>query len=243
MTITRPIPNEYGTMNEKLQFEYSLGIHPCEENTVPYITQEEQVIIERWLTSPKFSSNLYIINDNEDILAVYCGKFINTNWIPFDDGYLMVTFTFENDSAYAKEPQSFTFQNKNNESGSWNFTIPCGTDELEEYVYPVITIYNTDQNSGEQTYRITNNSDTGTTNSMVIKVLPTSPVSIDCRNCVLYTRLYHTLSFDDLGWEDVGSIYWPRLLPGDNLFSIDRPCRVEVTFDEVSKKVGGWLYD
>lgn len=143
ITITRPIPNEYGTTNEKLQFEYSLAIHPCETDTVPYITLEEQVIIERWLTSPKFSSNLYVINDNEDVLATYCGKFISTNWTPFEDGFLMCTFTFENDSAYAKEIRSYSFTNPQNTSGSWQFTIPCDTDELEEYVYPVIKITNT----------------------------------------------------------------------------------------------------
>lgn len=79
---------------------------------------------------------------------------------------------------------------------------------------------------------------------MTIKVTAGTPMTIDCRNCLLTSgALTNSLSFDDLGWTSTGSIYWPRLKSGDNLFRINGPCKVDVSFDTVSKKVGGWLYD
>lgn len=57
-TISRPIANEYGTINENLTFSYTLIVDPCEQDSGLEITRDEQVIIERWLTSPKFSRDL-----------------------------------------------------------------------------------------------------------------------------------------------------------------------------------------
>lgn len=67
---------------------------------------------------------------------------------------------------------------------------------------------------------------------------------MDCKYCILTNGVTNgTFSFDDIGWTDVGNIYWPRLLPGWNTFTFNQPCSVEFTFDIVRKKVGGWLYD
>ena len=224
-------------MNNKLSFDYTLTLDPCDIDSIQYITYEEQVIIERWLTSPKFSSDLYVINDNEDILATYCGKFVRTSWRPWEDGFIAVDFTFENNSAYAKEKHNFYYEGL---SDNWTFMVDCDTDELEEYTYPVITITNPDGGH----IVLTNTTDTGAINSIDVLTHQDVPMVIDCRHCILTDGVTNaTLSFDDIGWTDVGNIYWPRLLPGVNTFTVDKPCQIEMSFETVSKKVGGWLYD
>ena len=239
-TITRPIAHEYGTTAEKLQFEYFLTLDPCvEKDTVPYITQDEQIEIEKWLTSSKYSSDLYIIDDNYDVQTNYYGKFISTTWYPWLDGYSCVQFTFQNATPYPKEHREMTISNSN--ENDWTFTIDCDTDELEEYVYPIITITNLE---GTRSISITNTSDLSSVNSTSITVDPEFPVIMDCRYCLFTNSVTgETLSFDDVGWSDIGAIYWPRLLPGENVISVSHPAEIKVTFDVVRKKVGGWLDD
>lgn len=245
-TITRPVPNDYGTINTRLQFEYSLMIDSEEYDTVPWITKDEQVIIEKWLTSPKFSSDLSIINDNEEILCTYHGKFISTNWTPAGDGFFMVTFTFECDTAYATEHEEYSFSSSQSIS-DWYAVVNCDTDEEEEYVYPVITITNTGSTGN---VIITNNDDTGAVNSVTISSEGGTDIIIDCKHCILKKRPtgssvdYSTpLSFEDVGWSDVGNIYWPRLVPGENNFVLTGAVTITFSYDVVRKQVGGWLYD
>lgn len=238
VTITRHIPNEYGVINSNLQFQYSLTLDPCYKDSAPFITDEEQIVIERWLTSPKYSSDLYIINDNDEIVCTYCGKFTETTWIPDNEGFSGVTFTFENNSAYAKEHREFTFSSDTN---NWSFVLDCDSDELEEYVYPVITFIN--PNSTTE-IKITNHTDIGEINNNTLKVEKDIPLIMDCRHCILTNGVTNgTFSFDDVGWADVGNIYWPRLIPGENEIWIDKPCTIKVSYDVVRKKVGGWLND
>lgn len=172
-------------------------------------------------------------------MATYYGKFISTEWIPFEDGYDGVTFNFENNGAYAKEHYSIT--ESGTESGGWSCIINCDTDELEEYVYPIIKITNPNETCD---IRITNQTDLGAINQVTIKAEKDIPIIMDCNHCILTNGITNsTFSFDDIGWTDVGNIYWPRLLPGENIIIFDKPCDVEIQFDAVRKIVGGWLYD
>lgn len=239
-TITRPVANEYGTKADRLQFEYFLTLDPCAEtDTVPYITRDEQIEIERWLTSPKYSSDLYIINDNYDIETNYFGKFISTTWYPWGEGFGCVGFTFENTTPYPKEHREEMYSNSTNTD--WTFTVDCDSDELEEYVYPIITITNLE---GISAITITNLSDLSSVNSTTVTVNSEVPVIMDCRNCLFKNSISgDALTFTDVGWNDVGNIYWPRLIPGENTFSISSPASIEIKYDVVRKKVGGWLGD
>lgn len=240
VTITRPIANDYGVINTTLKFTYGLMLDPCETDTVPYITHDEQIIIERWLTSSKFASDLYIINDNQDVIATYCGKFIQTEWKPDMSflGFSGVVFTFENNSAYPKEHYAENFKGTQND---WTFTIYNDSDETEEYIYPTLVINNPD---ATQNVTITNMSDTGEINEVTIKAESNVDILMDCQHCILTNGRNNTAyNFDEIGWSDVGNIYWPRLLPGENVFKVSVPCSVDVVYDVVRKKVGGWLDD
>ena len=63
-------------------------------------TEEEQIAVERWLTSPKLSSEL-VISDCDDNSYSYFGLFISTEWIIGNGGFMMCTFTFQVNGMYA----------------------------------------------------------------------------------------------------------------------------------------------
>ena len=88
ITISRPITNEYGATGEPLSFIYGL----MKEDLEPY-TEAEQIAVERWLSSPKLSSELKIKNC-DDYQYSYFGLFTSTEWIIGNGGFMMCNFTF-----------------------------------------------------------------------------------------------------------------------------------------------------
>lgn len=141
-TISRPIVNEYGTITDHLQFTYALMKADYTE-----FTEQEQIAVERWLTSPKFSTPLIIYDcDNVDRYK-YFGKFTATEWmIGGGDGYIAVTFTFSVNGSYAYETHNYSVSSpagyvvNDDQSNYWVFNYNCISDELEEWVYPILTI-------------------------------------------------------------------------------------------------------
>ena len=248
ITITRPISNEYGTISQRLSFDY--GLIKC---SAELFTSEEQIIVERWLTSPKFSSDLVVISDNGEVVATYCGKFVNTEWHQVPGGFSGVTFTFENNGPYAKQHREFQYEfvipeeldddplnpiEVEDEDATWEFDVVCDTDELEEYTYPTLRFLQT--RNFAKPVMITNVTDNN--NAMSIKCRKRLPIIMDCNHCILSDGTTSGLiRFSDVGWKDVGNIYWPRLLPGTNHFVVIGECRINIEFDIVDKKAGGWL--
>ena len=227
-TLTRHIPNEYGTKTSNLIFEYAL----VKSNFEPF-TDEEQIIVERWLSSPKFSSDVDIIDCDGNIIATYCGKFTKTDWVLFSGGWAGVTFTFENNSAYPKRHFSNSFSISNN--GTIN--LNCITDELEEYIYPTIKITQPNQTSKVTITNVTDNN-----NSFTLNALDRLQIIMDCQHCILKdTSTSGIVNFSDLGWKDVDNIYWLRLLPGINEIQVIGTANIEISYDSPYKKVGGWL--
>jgi len=49
------------------------------------------------------------------------------------------------------------------------------------------------------------------------------------------------VKYKDLGWGDVGDIYWLRLLPGNNTLVLEGDVALEISYYAPYKKVGGWL--
>ena len=79
ITISRPINNEYGTISDHLQFTYGL----IKQDLEPFY-EEEQIAVERWLTSPKLSSTLGIIDCNGIERFTYFGLFPIVIFIKFE---------------------------------------------------------------------------------------------------------------------------------------------------------------
>lgn len=252
-TVTRFIPNEYGVKKSKLEVSYGL----VKKNGKTF-SNAEQTTIERWLTSPKFSSDLVVYDDcTSTDMAIYTGIFTHTEWVPGGDGWIGMTFTFMNNHPYAKKHYEYNFNITPPANGEAvpddmiisvdesnithyvkNFRVECPSDELEEYVYPVVTIQALERN---ETIRITQHTDDE--NYLQINPLRDLITIMDCEHCLLRDQTTSgIMNFSDIGLRDVGNIYWMRLLPGLNIIRISTTgeCNVGISFDAPDKNAGGW---
>lgn len=248
-SIYKTIANEYGNMyDDPLEFEYSLI-----KINDDLITPAEQRMIEKWLTSPKLSQYLQLFellcDKNGAIVeppqpsAIYCGTFIQTEWIPCAEGYMGVNFTFQCDSPYAWR----FYENTTYSTGNDTALIYTETDEPEEYIYPKIEFKAI--NDGEEQilhdveFEFIHLMDENRGFKMKTQIDKT--IVMDCRACRITDNAGNLFSYDDLGWQDVGKIYWPRLVEGYNAFRVitDRNVTIEMKISYMSpyKIVGGWL--
>lgn len=227
-TYYRPIANEYGTMySDNLTIEYSL----LKCNDKPF-TYEEQRIIERWLTSPELSQWLEFYDDIETVK--YFGKFIETEWVICHGGYSGVNFKFETNAPYPWKEEKHVF-NLSGE-GTHEIVFSCETDELEKPIYPVIKL----TTSSTTTITIINNTDNE--NKAVIKMYDSLPLVIDCRNMIIKDATTSGIvNYKDLGWDVLENIYWFKIFSGNNIWTIDGEVNIEIIYNSVYKKVGGWL--
>lgn len=108
-TITRPIPNDYGTTYNLPEFSYGL----MKSDYEPF-TREEQIRVEAWLTSPKRSAFVEIWPDGckepetDDQVYRYFGKFTSTSYGLMGEGFYGVMFTFQSTSPYPLKHVEFT---------------------------------------------------------------------------------------------------------------------------------------
>ena len=243
ITASRPIINEYGVQKEHLQFTYGL----IKSDDTDFNT-EEQVAIEAWLTSPRFSSELKITDCEENTYS-YFGKFLTTEWTVGVNGFSLCTFTFQVNGSYAYKYEKYNFSNvdQSGNSSSTTFVINCKTDEYEEYVYPEFKVTGKIRTS-TSSFKLTNITDNNkfmqvtTSRSLVTFV-------IDCQRCMVREYMQginnqydlDIVKYKDLGWGDVGDIYWLRLLPGNNTLVLEGDVALEISYYAPYKKVGGWL--
>lgn len=245
-TITRPVANEYGTVANNAIIEYCL----IKNNYEPF-TEQEQRTVERWLTSPKFSTDMVVYDTNDEEVCIYCGLFTNTSWIPHSRGYAGVEFTFECNSAYPYKQYTKEYSITSSET----ITVNCESDELNEYIYPILTVEEKQETAFIDIKNVTDDN-----NTMSIRAYDRLKMVFDCQHCIPTDETTSgVVSYSDLGWEDVGNIYWLRLLPGDNEIqvtiyqketdgegnvtktNIDSTVDVTISYRCPYKLVGGWL--
>ena len=236
-TISRPIVNEYGTLGEHLEFEYSL----MKEDGTSF-TKDEQRIVEKWLTSPKFSSTLTTIDCDANPHFKYLGKFTKTSWKVGDD-YMALDFTFSVNGSYAYETYSFyaetptTAALDRDHNKNWSFYINCETDEPEEWVYPKMTI-KTAEGANSPSFTLTNTTDGS--RKMIVDTTRTDQFVFDCRHCIA-TASGGDLTFEDIAWDNIENIYWMRLKSGSNYISVVGDLTILIEYDSPVKIAGGWL--
>ena len=156
---------------------------------------------------------------------------MSTNWYNCIGGWAGVQFSFQNNSPYPKKHYS----NSYSITGEETITIDCQSDELEEYIYPVITV-----TEPKETAIVKIQSETDNGKTMTIRAYDRMPMTFDCRYCIP-SDAAGIISYSDLGWKDVGDIYWPRLVPGKNTLHVTGDAEITISYDVVYKKVGGWV--
>lgn len=230
VSIYNDVINEYGVKHKTKEFVYAL----VKENG-DLFTYDEQVIIERWLTSTIFSKDVYIFDcKTMETQLIYNGKFIKTSWKATSfGGYVGCEFTFENNGAYAKKYCNESYQVRGNET----VVLDCLSDNDESYIYPVIHITNPINN---ENVSIVNHTDDSKT--MTVATQQNLQINIDCDKCIISDQTTNgVISFVDLGWNDVQSIYWLRLKPGENTLQIIGNVDLEIDYVAVSKRAGDWI--
>ena len=193
------------------------------------------------MTSPKFSSDLTLFDCDGNEFIHYYGKFTETEWL-VSKNYLAVIFTFlvNGSYGYMHHVHNIAFGGDiNDPTADWMFTLTCESDELEEWVYPKLTVMNVAYEH-DNSFILTNATDHGNTNTMTITTARKDDFYIDCQNCIIAEQS-GLINFSDLGWNDVGNIYWLRLKPGDNMIVVDGVVKFRIEYDSPVKYVGGWL--
>lgn len=231
-TLFRPIPNEYGTLDDPQEIEFSLL--KCNGSL---FTKEEQVRIETWLTAPKLSIPLYFVpNGNKSITGptpYYYGVFTRTSWVPGGKGFLSVTLTFKPTTVY---PFMKGSQKLNLKGSRIERKISVPYISPGEYIYPVITVKN---NVGDFQIR---NLTTGDNLMKLTGVSRISELKIDCKNCIITdVEKKKVLSFYEIGWLSVSDIVWFRLCHGTNELEIKGNGTATISYEMPYKKVGGWF--
>ena len=148
-----------------------------------------------------------------------------------------VTFGRE-DTNYITMPDDMTYERYRS---TYDMIIYCETDELEEFIYPIVEVTPYDGNYTPQQFAIINKTDGG--RAMRINMPKNTGLRFNCQHCIV-TELNSNaepFTFEDFGWSDVGNIYWLRLFPGENRLHITGAVNVSISYYAPCKKVGGWL--
>lgn len=243
-------PLHFGTTyDDVLNFNIFCIKNPCNKTEPEKISIEELRSLAAWLTSSK-KPKLLKVTGNTGRVFEYNGLFDDFNI--YDQGGLYgITMHFTCDSQYGFERQTFNIvpitQSYRQDSVLDSFIISdldisggilafddarnekyieknifCNSDELEEYCYPVVTIY---PNNNSKSFMIENLLDGGYMQLYITKQC--SKITLDCK----YRRILiddKVADFSSTGlsviqksdynsvYNYINKIYWLKLKPGSN---------------------------
>lgn len=249
ITSSRPVANHYNTKySDVLTFDITIT---KPENRA--FSREEVREINAWLTGPRIPTLLYFEDEAFDPIY-YFGIFTDTN-NTYGSGIIMLTYTFTSNAPYGWSDERELVYNTN--SGNEGCKLINDTDELNDFVYPIIKVESPKGN------RITfvNNSEI-TSDLITPKFYFTFPDKIAITNDTIYIDsqkhiVYYIfngnkylLTLDSLGinMESLDDskngtlfMYWLRLVPGTNDISISSGLNSTITFTyRCPRKVGAY---
>lgn len=224
-----------GKYSDVLTLTFTFLKDPC-----IYDTQEQRKFsredireITAWLTSPNIPLLLEFedYDDTWEPIDFY-GNFTSVELYSVGEVYgLTVTFQCNAPWGYSKEKTYFASLTSSDDSTI--FEIDNDSDDWESYVYPCFKIT---PNTLEETITIQNITDdlgtfsfTGYTNLVV---------NIDSQRLMVWDDAGVT-NYSKLGWttDTMDTIYWPRLIHGENKIKIMGNCDVTMKF-RLPRKVG-----
>lgn len=235
MTPYRHRANHFGTTyDDALIFELGIIKDTCKEGVDDLRFKRSEVReINAWLTSPKFPKLFHMTDYNEEWYDEDIDYFCTITNVTAtgDDEVMGLTYELTCDSpfGYSKE----ILHNIHADATAPGIAIiENKSDELEDYIYPVLKI--NPLATGKITLEnITDN------RSMTINALASDIIYMDCQRLTLYDETKKLITFDSLGIKDVDDIYWFRLCSGSNQIKITGDCDVEIRYREL-RKVGAY---
>ena len=235
-------PNHYGVKyTNTLPLKYLIMKDPCTNNSQGKLTIKENELreIQRWLTSPK-TPKCFTLNKDDNNVREYYGVFTEVEPYEYGDLYgITVTFT-------CNAPYGF---DKNIVTTSCETTIDLAidnpTDELCEYIYPIIKI----TPNQCTTFSIQNKSDNNNIMTFNFDSIY-NEIEIDCDNQRIIADGI-LLNLDEVGWSvyeitdynnvnsGIFNLYWLRFVPNVNELTISGNGDFIIEY-KTPVKVGGY---
>lgn len=228
-TLVRQDVNHYGTMySDDSVYPFYL----IKEDGSKF-TEIEHRKINKWLTSPTLPKPITAVTDDNETV-IYKGVFTSIGWktITGNKDAVMCELTCDTPMCWKKETKTYQSQ------ATTPAVFEISSDDSEYVIYPKIII-KIPSGTEQQTINIKNNDDGGT---LSVLCNPNLPIYIDCKNCMITDgTVTGVIDFEDIGWSDVGKIYWMKLKDGTNNLSITGNCTVTLEYEVPIKRVGDFV--
>lgn len=222
-------PNHFGTVYaDVLTFNVTLIKNICDSNEAQCFSRSEYREIAAWLTEPEYPK-LYEMTeyteDWNDEAECYFGIFSNVENHAAGE-IVGITATFTCDSPFAWGPLKTV---------SWSESGPktVNIDSDVKYTYPIISF--TANSACSIAFRNITDDDS------IIFEAPTGGdvIVIDSNKLTITDNAGIPIYLSDIGVSDPTTVYWPRLLQGNNTLTYTGDATVTMTYRE-ARKVGAY---
>lgn len=220
-----PVPVYLGQKyTDKLKLQISLAKNPCVFHEDMYFYEKDCRSILRVLTGKKGYQWLKIMVDEPDEDLWYRAKINNVLYKRIDGHVVGIILHMECDSCFAwsKEYEVKIQANANNHFYVYNNT----TDDLNNYVYPVVTI----MPSSAGNISVTNITDNNWI-SEISNIKQNEKIIIDSRHQIISSNLTHDLLLNDF------NLGWFRLVPDKNEYVSNSNINISMKY-RTPRKVG-----
>lgn len=228
-TMNRNIYHAYNTKySGKLGFQITL-LHEDQKR----FTENEVSEITRWLTSPKSYRKLefYDCDGSKNDVIFYAIAVKVTPALAGGIAGLKIDFECNAPYGFVEKTASIDLTQSTDHTGT--IEINCESDELEEYVYPVVKI---NCPSLWMDFRIINHTD----NESEMKLHDVKGIyELNCQHQVLKLDNKPIVLSELFDMTDLKKIYWLRLLPGTNTIELNGRSKTTIEWLE-PRKVGAF---
>ena len=235
----RAIPNFMGTSyQDVLSFTVSVCKNLCVVDDEVFTEAEVNQILS-WITAPNYPTLFHMYDEEPEVFKTYNYYAICNDVVPETNGEEIIGFTF---SFMTNSPYVWTDTNTVNITSVSTYgttTVTVNTAEPNMPIYPIVTITPDVSaqvgDDGRVSISIGNNRDNGVMSLRLLKI----KTVIDCQRAMIYGPTGQLLTFEDLGLEDVGTIYWLKLYNGSNIIQHQGQAEIKIEYRE-PRKVGAY---
>lgn len=218
-----PVPVYLGQKyTDKLKLQITLVKNPCIYNNMHFYEHECRSLL-RIITGKKGYQWLKLINNEFDDDLWYRAKVNNILYKRIDDNVVGIILSMECDSCFAWSKEHIITIRVNADK---HFYIYNNTDDLQNYVYPIITV--APCLPGD--ISLINISDNNW-NTEIRNIKESEKVTINCASQIISSNRPHDMLLNDF------NLGWVRLVPDKNEYVCNVDATICIRF-RVPRKVG-----
>lgn len=212
-----PVPVYLGQKyTDKLKMQITLIKNPCVFHGDLYFSEKDCRALLRILTGANHYRWLKLITQEFDEDLWYKARISNVSYKRMNGHVAGIILCMECDSCFAWSKE---YRITINAAANQPFYIFNSTDDLNSYVFPVVTI----SPSSAGTVSITNLSD-GNWATEIKNVKTNERITIDSQNQTISSDTPHDLLLDDF------NLGWVRLVPDKNEYVSDKDVSISIKF-------------